>query len=1814
MCTQVFSILGKEIASLMQARTVYAISNRISPDCDPEEFIPGCKEFLVDEIRELVPDELDDLVYDIKVAAKQFINKIKPAPTRRCLEFGDKVDFSWNGYVFSEMSLDGLYRSVSERVTWRFRHNFYLTLNGKVLNREKCLQDYDLDEFRVYEIEVHFTPILGGAESKIVTCSLPVNNATRFEKYLIKHPKESIYILENVELQGFNMNLITEEFEKLSKIISQYIVDDDIASLLEDAFVFSYLLSEGYWKIASINFLKSRIHGSLSGHLVDMTTGFMSDIQLMLSDMLDMQGLEENVNDFRHMLDQWEDLKKSSVGTKYWKVINYMVRFGVFQHLGIHDRNAYKTTAMSIIQWTDAADFTYCLVDCISLTLQRALIWQRTGNWEVMLHGPCTYQKWFDTCTELKRNSIVISNLKMIGKDYFQYVNEVKMAIEQGESIVKYGVENKFDSKIARSMLNDMKILDLNILTSRAAQEERPAPFALLIYGGSHVAKSAFTKINFYAYGMFRSLPTGDEYRFVRDSHQEHWNGFKSFQWCLQLDDVAYMLPGIGVDESLTELIIANNNVPVMPNQAALEDKGKTPLRCELILATTNTKNLNAQDYFSCPLAVLRRLPWVITIEPKPEYAREDAPGMIDPSKIVKSPGVWMNVWRITIEKVVPGEMRGGRQMAKHVYAIPEHNGRSAKECSTFEDINLYLDWYKDVVEKYNMLQRQAMEHDDDMAHIDLCSVCNRPRLGNRGDVPASSQCTCELQADVLGGIICFSERFGTLQLTCIEKSVSCIKNANDEILEILLTDVAYGPEFCTKDGYFHMKYQISQNDIVSESMVPVDKEMKAKVPKSSKMSPAMQDLLDKIILQQIEEEKSMPSRMAMSVGRIVVKNYFDEGICYHIARFLMQWKCIRNMIERYLHFHLEYVFSGKSYFKALGKLREQFTLHTFLPIVAGLAALGAIILTWKVCKKNNVKIEINTQPPKDDVIVDEVIEVKNDDTIKINRTLETFGPLEKCEAQASEVADDYFEKNEKENVWKKVDLEVTSFDVDPMQVNYATLETQKLLDTVRRNVYRMEAHVVGGTSAIRGTAFCVGGYLFVTDNHLIKEGEVIQMSLRNEASADGVSSNITFNLDEADLYRMPEKDLVWFQCLAMPPRKDLSKLLAKKSFRMGNFRGNYVGRELSTKPRDYAVRSIIPTHNYCPNLDIELDYWKGRANEATQNGDCGTPLLVRHANQVVIVGLHQLGSATGDIYAIAINQDDFQRALGKFKRPLIQSGVPSLQAEEAPEKLLEGFTHKSPLNWVKSGSIHKYGHIRGSGVKPRSHVASTLLAEKFLHDREWECTFRAPIFDWRPYNHMYNDILGSKDTIRTSVLNQAIESFANDIIGLLPKKAKDGLKIISWEAALNGIDGVQYVDKMNFNSSMGFPWNKSKRYFLSEDPDTDNMKKTLPAYVWDRAKECERRYKAGVRACPVFSGQCKDEARPKEKVDAGKVRVFTGAPVDWSLCVRRYLLTFIKTVMENQTIFEAAPGCVAQSLEWEAYREYLTKFGLDRIVAGDYGKFDKRMVAKMIMAAFEVIIRVLKSAGWDDEEIKVVWGIAIDTAYPFTVIDGDLVEFFGSNPSGHPLTVIINSIVNALYMRYCYILLNPEHECKSFKSLVDLLTYGDDNAMGVSPYAEWFNHTAIQSELAKIGVEYTMADKKSLSVPFINIKDVSFLKRGWRWDDDVDAWLCPLDEKSIQKSLLINIPSKTISDQAQMIQIMNSAVNEWFFHGKEKCNYERDYLLQVVHECGLDDEYKIQPFPTWEEMAQRFKFNSKDVRLQRFGGELAPPEWLTAF
>ncbi len=1557
--------------------------------------------------------------------------------------------------------------------------------------------------------------------------------------------------LRDLKLQGIDVSC-SDLLTTVKELAGKYI-DAVMIKFVEDLLVCSYLLMRSRSKMDTVMALTTFCKFRVKGALVTTVASELIDAVQDITSSFEVQSLEDEVGSFRSLLDNWEAVKESSLGKKYWKLILHLVRFGWFQTLNVPNTTQnHKALGGCVDPIMEDVDFVYSLVDTISLTLQRILMWKRVGRWEVLLHGETSYQKWFDKCLELKRHSLMIGNFEALkdaeGKQittYPKFLNDIQKAVEDGERIVKFTKDNGVNLRSARMMLNDMKILDLNVLCRQAAREERQAPFALLVFGGSCVAKSTFTKLLFNAFGQYRGLPTDNEYLYTRDSKQEYWTGFETYMWGIRLDDVAYLQPGREMDKTMDEMLQLNNNVPFLANQASLEDKKRTPVRPELLIATTNNKSLSATDYFYCPLAIMRRLPWVITLVPKPEFESADRPGMVDSKLLAEHDDgdSWPNYWLIRLEYVAPqsGSISNGRVTGKHVLY---------KE---YDDIEEFMDWFKEEVLTFTRSQQAALLCDKSMKNVKICKDCNR----------SGSRCVCaELQAEGYESYLKveMGAEYAIKLDTDGEVIEYCQRSPSGEY--VMLDPMDASGDFCTRAEYardmtVRKKVIVYEGHVVSRS-VARQQELNRCLTDDSE-DEEMRELLKEILRKSVQREKTFFSRLYMTIVSFFVRWYFKKGSLLQILlNSCLIIGPLRRVFLRTLCSVIEARYGPKKAMKYVGKIVTDMSMWGhWRSVFKGLTLLLGAYAGYKIVKK--------LAKPK--LEEEEVFE------------------------QADAVPDSYFSKSEKENVWKKTDIAVTAFDLDPMSLNWATLKPQQVIDTIRKNVWRTDIH---GEKGIRANAFCVGGHLYVMNNHCMPKGDKI-VKMYQTPPGQGVCGAVEFALEESSVLRDAEHDLVWFQCTARPPSKDLTHLIAKTPNLDGVYRGMQVGWEKDGSVRNNPIQAICRGMLWCEELQRNLDYWMGRPKQITVLGDCGMPLVVL-GQHVTIVGIHQLGN-DAMAGALSINQDMVNAAIKHFGTPLIQGGVPVLQAIGAEKKELGEIPPWSPLCWIKQGSLDVYGHLSGFRSVPRSKVQDTILRPA-CEKRGWKCEFVAPKFGWKPVQHMYHDILGMKNLLKASVLEKAVDGYSEDLIAGLPQSAFDSMRKISWEAALNGIEGVTHIDKMNFASSMGFPWNKSKKFFLQDGPDG---KKVLPEHVMERAREIERRYQSGVCVNPIFAGQQKDEPRKQKKVDAGMIRMFMGGPVDWALVVRRYLLSLVKVFEENQTTTEAAVGCVAQSLEWEKFREYLVQFGEDSMIAGDYGKFDKRMSAQIILAAFEVLIRLLRRAGWDETDLLVVRCIGEDTAYPTVTVNSDLVRFHGSNPSGHVLTVIINCIANSLYQRYCFCELNPKHECSSFRDSVALLTYGDDNVMGVDKWlAPFFNHTAIQQVLETIGVEYTMADKESESRPYISIDEVSFLKRTWRFDEDVDAFLAPLEEASIHKMLMVGMSEKDKSSEYYAIEKMNNAVNEWFFYGKVRFSEERDFLLQLVHELHLEAEYELLPFPTWEKLQKRFESASVGVDLMR--------------
>jgi hypothetical protein len=486
------------------------------------------------------------------------------------------------------------------------------------------------------------------------------------------------------------------------------------------------------------------------------------------------------------------------------------------------------------------------------------------------------------------------------------------------------------------------------------------------------------------------------------------------------------------------------------------------------------------------------------------------------------------------------------------------------------------------------------------------------------------------------------------------------------------------------------------------------------------------------------------------------------------------------------------------------------------------------------------------------------------------------------------------------------------------------------------------------------------------------------------------------------------------------------------------------------------------------------------------------------------------------------------------------------------------------------------------------------------------------------PKHAMLEHAKQTYELVDYGVLQACEDSFLEDVLIHLPSSELALIAPLDLETAINGADGITYLDAMKRSTSAGFPWCESKLKHLVFEVDSNGTKSDkvdITPEMRERYQLILDRYAQGMQYHPVFRASLKDEPVTISKAEKGSTRVFSCAPMDFSLVMRKFLLPVVRVMQRNAFTFEMAVGVQAQSYEWHKLYEHVTKYGKDRIIAGDYSKFDKRMSPCFILSAFNIIKKLCAKAGYTDIDLSAIDCIAHDIAFPTTDFFGDFVRFFGTNPSGHPLTVIINSIVNSIYVRYAYVLLKAKEAeltsvhvmacqqfLRPFRKEICLLTYGDDNLMSVSETNTFFNHSSMAAALRTIGVEYTMAEKDVASRPFINISEATFLKRSFRYSPDLDAMVGPLDHSSISKMLTRCVKGKNYVAQQHMLQVVRSALDEYFWYGKSIFESRR---LKLFNVCRDNDLLRyidsFEPFPQWDTLVNRYDEASRRFREDNY-------------
>jgi hypothetical protein len=197
------------------------------------------------------------------------------------------------------------------------------------------------------------------------------------------------------------------------------------------------------------------------------------------------------------------------------------------------------------------------------------------------------------------------------------------------------------------------------------------------------------------------------------------------------------------------------------------------------------------------------------------------------------------------------------------------------------------------------------------------------------------------------------------------------------------------------------------------------------------------------------------------------------------------------------------------------------------------------------------------------------------------------------------------------------------------------------------------------------------------------------------------------------------------------------------------------------------------------------------------------------------------------------------------------------------------------------------------------------------------------------------------------------------------------------------------------------------------------------------------------------------------------------------------------------------------------------------KFICGDYKNFDAGLVLQLGL----IVAKAANKFYDDGKEIGRIRKVLINTLFSSDhLIDNLCYSFKQGNPSGDALTSIVNCIVNMSYIRFVY-LQTVEKDLYRFDSFVKFVCYGDDCLATVSGIALGkLTMYSMHKSLSVIGVEFTSADKTSIVSEYIDEQDVTFLKRAFVFDKEINGYLAPLDYTTIMEIARWSTGDETIA------------------------------------------------------------------------------------
>lgn len=336
--------------------------------------------------------------------------------------------------------------------------------------------------------------------------------------------------------------------------------------------------------------------------------------------------------------------------------------------------------------------------------------------------------------------------------------------------------------------------------------------------------------------------------------------------------------------------------------------------------------------------------------------------------------------------------------------------------------------------------------------------------------------------------------------------------------------------------------------------------------------------------------------------------------------------------------------------------------------------------------------------------------------------------------------------------------------------------------------------------------------------------------------------------------------------------------------------------------------------------------------------------------------------------------------------------------------------------------------------------------------------------------------------------------------------------EVLTFEEALMGREGDDFIEPLNRQTSPGYGWAKigaGKTHYLGRGEWKLDHPEVLERYASMKAT-CVR----GERPCVFWSDTLKDERRPIEKVNQGKTRLFSAGEMIFTILFRQYFAGFCAHLARNRITMESCVGVNPYSKDWDFLARRLQQVG-PHVIAGDFTNYDGTLHPEIVWALLDEIIEPFYEGSDEDRLIRrAIWCEIVNSIH----ITGRKVYMWThGQPSGCPATAIINSCVHSITARMVWLMCarkwRPDmatllHYAKHVRHN----NYGDDDVWNISSEVlDWFNQDSVSWAYAQIGMTYTDEGKTGETVTSRFLSEVRFLKRAFVWDSEAVRFRAPL-------------------------------------------------------------------------------------------------------